>query len=212
MSFQGTSAAIPQPHEQFYGAPRRLGEGRMSRFFRYATVAAAVAFAVAVAARAGKFALSSPTIIEGGIVPNAHIYNGFGYSGPNRSPELSWSGAPSGTKSFAVTMYDPDAPHLGGWWHWLAFDIPADVSGLPEDAGSGAGLPAGVVQSLTDFGSSGYGGPAPPPGRTHRYIFTVYALKVAKMGVSSAEAPAKVDQAIRRNALAQASITAKFGK
>ena len=184
----------------------------MSRVFKFVTVAAALGVAVAMAARAGRFTLASPTILEGGIVPNAHIYNGFGYNGPNHSPKLSWSGAPSGTKSFAVTMYDPDAPHAGGWWHWLVFDIPASVHELPEDAGSGAGLPAGAIQSLTDFGGSGYGGPAPPPGRTHRYIFTVYALKVAKLGVSSTAAPAEVDRAIRKAALAQTSVTAKFGK
>ena len=184
----------------------------MSRFFGYLTLATAITLAMAVAARAAKLTLSSPTVIEGGIVPNAHVYNGYGYSGENRSPQLLWSGAPAGTKSFAVTVYDPDAPHPGGWWHWLAFDIPANVDGLPEDAGSGRGMPAGAIQSLTDFQTTGYGGPCPPPGKPHRYVFTVYALSVAKLGMSASEPPGKVDQAIRRFAIGQASITAKFGK
>jgi len=184
----------------------------MSRLFKFVTIATAMGFAVAMTARAGRFTLTSPTIMEGGIVPSAHIYNGFGYHGPNLSPQLDWSGAPAGTKSFAVTIYDPDAPHPGGWWHWLVFDIPADVHELPEGAGSGGALPAGAIQSLTDFGSTDYGGPAPPPGRMHRYIFTVYALKVARLEVTSGDAPGIVDQAIRRNAIAQTSIVAKFGK
>ena len=184
----------------------------MSRFFGYLTLATAITLAMAVAARAAKLVLASPTIIEGGIVPNAHVYNGYGYHGENHSPKLSWTGAPAGTRSFAVTVHDPDAPHAGGWWHWLAFDIPADAHGLPENAGSGKGLPNGVVQSITDFQTAGYGGPCPPPGKPHRYVFTIYALKVGKLGVSASEAPAKVDEAIRRNAIDQVSITAKFGK
>jgi Raf kinase inhibitor-like YbhB/YbcL family protein len=184
----------------------------MSKFFTYVTLATALTLAMTVAARAAKFTLTSPTIIEDGIVPNTHVYNGYGYSGENRSPQLAWSGAPTGTKSFAVTVHDPDAPHPGGWWHWLAFDIPGDVNALPEDAGSGRGLPAGAIQSVTDFKTTGYGGPCPPPGKPHHYVFTVYALNVSKLGLSAGEAPAKVDQAIRRHAIGQASITAKFGK
>jgi len=184
----------------------------VSKFFGYLTLATAITLAMAVAARAAKLMLSSPTIIEGGIVPNAHVYNGYGYTGENRSPQLTWTGAPSGTKSFAVTMHDPDAPKAGGWWHWLVLDIPANAEGLPEDAGSGRGLPAGAVQSLTDFQTTGYSGPAPPPGKAHRYVYTVYALKTAKLGLSAADPPAKVDEAIRHHAIAQASIAAKFGK
>lgn len=184
----------------------------MSRFFGYLTLATAITLAVAVAAKVAKLSLSSPSVIEGGIVPNAHIHNGYGYHGENKSPQLSWRDAPSGTKSYAVTVHDPDAPHAGGWWHWLVFDIPASVDGLPEDAGSGRGLPNGTIQSLTDFKTTGYGGPCPPPGKPHHYVFTVYALKVAKLGVSASDAPAVVDEAIRRNAIGHASITAKFGK
>lgn len=184
----------------------------MGKYFGYVTIATVIMLAMTVAARAAKFTLSSPTIIEDGIVPNAHVYNGYGYNGQNRSPQLSWSGIPAGTKSFAVTVHDPDAPHAGGWWHWLAFDIPANVDRLPEDAGSGRGMPAGVIQSVTDFQTTGYGGPCPPPGKPHRYVFTVYALNVSKLEISASDPPGKVDQAIRRHAIDHASITAKFGK
>jgi len=184
----------------------------MSKILGIVTVAAVATLALAVSAKAVRFTLTSPSLIEGGIVPNAHVYRGYGYNGENRSPQLSWSGAPPGTKSFAVTVHDPDAPRPGGWWHWLVFDIPATGTGLPEAAGNGAGLPPGAIESVTDFGSPGYGGPAPPPGRPHRYVFTVYALKVAKLGLTSTAAPAVVDAAIRKYRLAEASITAKFGK
>jgi len=164
---------------------------------------------------AGNFTLTSPTLHDGGIVPNQHVYNGFGYGGANRSPSLAWSGAPAGTRSFAVTCHDPDAPspdhpRPGGWWHWLAFDIPADASGLPENASASA-MPAGSVQSITDFGPPGYGGPAPPAGKPHRYVFTVYALKVAKLGKGANDKMADVDAAIRKEAIASARFTVTFG-
>lgn len=161
------------------------------------------------------FTLTSTTLKDGGIVPEPHVYNGFGYHGANRSPELSWSGAPAGTKSFAVTCHDPDAPspdnpRPGGWWHWLAFDIPPAVMGLVENASAEA-MPKDSIQSVTDFGPPGYGGPAPPPGKPHRYIFTVYALDVAKLGHGPEDKMTEVDGAIRKHALASASFTVTFG-
>ncbi|MGC9952795.1 MAG: YbhB/YbcL family Raf kinase inhibitor-like protein [Rhizomicrobium sp.] len=178
----------------------------------------ALSFAVAVvasmlsASHAAKLTLSSPTVANGRTLPDVHVYNDDGCTGANRSPELSWSGAPAGTKSFAVTVHDPDAPHEGGWWHWLVFDISAGARGLPEGAGNGAGLPAGAIESRTDFGKPGYGGACPPPGNPHRYVFAVYALKTAKLGLKSDDAPAKVDGAIRHNSLGQATITALYGQ
>jgi Raf kinase inhibitor-like YbhB/YbcL family protein len=164
---------------------------------------------------AGSFHLASPTLPNGSVVPMVHVYNGMGYHGSNRSPALNWSGAPAGTKSFAITCHDPDAPspdnpRPGGWWHWLAFDIPATVSTLSENA-SAFGLPPGTMQSVTDFGPPGYGGPAPPPGKPHRYVFTVYALNVDKLGLSANDSMTKVDGAIRSHAMASASFTVTFG-
>jgi Raf kinase inhibitor-like protein, YbhB/YbcL family len=168
-----------------------------------------------MSASAAPFKLTSPTLTDGGVVPMVHVYNGMGYHGQNHSPALAWNGAPAGTKSFAITCHDPDAPspdapRPGGWWHWLAFDIPATTTGLAENASAGA-MPPGSVQSMTDFGQPGYGGSAPPPGKPHRYIFTVYALKVDKLGLGAGDTMTKVDAAIRKNALASSSITVKFG-
>jgi Raf kinase inhibitor-like YbhB/YbcL family protein len=181
----------------------------MRRLFATITIFAAALFATAAPACAGGFSVSANALTEGGTVPLLYVYDGC--SGLNRSPELSWSGLPAGAKSFAVTVFDPDAPQAGGWWHWLLFDIPHTTRGLPENA-SAKGLPQGAKQTRNDFGTSGYGGPCPPPGKAHRYVFTVYALKVAQLALRVTDPPAKVAEAIRKNALVQASITARYGR
>ena len=102
---------------------------------------------------AGDFRLSSPTLKDRGTIGNEHVFKGFGCEGGNVSPELQWVRAPKDTKSFAVTVYDPDAPTGSGWWHWVIFNIPPSVTSLPAGAGKpdGAGAPQGAVQSMTDF-------------------------------------------------------------
>jgi Raf kinase inhibitor-like YbhB/YbcL family protein len=114
------------------------------------------------------FTVASNSFKDGDYLPSDFILSsdfGFGCAGRNRSPHLKWSGAPEGTKSFAVTCYDPDAPTGSGFWHWLLVNIPANVSELAEGAGSTGGkLPAGALQTRTDFGVPGYGGPCPPEG------------------------------------------------
>ena len=112
---------------------------------------------------------------------------GFGCAGGNTSPHLKWSGAPAGTKSFAITCYDPDAPTGSGFWHWLILNIPSTVTELEAGAGSAGGkMPAGALQTRTDFGASGYGGPCPPEGdHPHRYLFTVFAVKADKIDVKA---------------------------
>lgn len=151
----------------------------------------------------------------GGQATMEQVFNGFGCSGANKSPHLAWTNAPAGTMSFAVTMYDPDAPTGSGWWHWILFDLPASNNTIPSGAGTpGApGVPTDAVQSLTDFGSVGYGGPCPPPGHgAHRYIITVHALSVEKLGLDATASPAMVGFNLHQHTLARASILFYYGR
>jgi len=143
------------------------------------------------------------------------VLNGFGCAGQNLSPALEWSDPPAGTRSYAVTLYDPDAPTGSGWWHWVAFNQPTDVVALPEGAGApSAGLmPAPAVQSRTDFGAPGYGGPCPPAGASpHRYVFTVFALGIERLPLDRTASGAMVGFLLRQNALASASLTIRHGR
>ena len=128
---------------------------------------------------------------------------------------LSWSGAPAGTKSLALTVYDPDAPTGSGWWHWTVVNIPATARSLPAGAGSSApaGLPKGAVQGRTDFGKPGWGGPCPPAGdKPHRYVFTLWALKVDKLDLNAESSGAMVGFNLHANALGTATLTPVFGR
>lgn len=157
------------------------------------------------------FTLSSQNLK--GQATKIEAFNGFGCTGNNQSPQLSWSNPPEGTKSFAITMYDPDAPTGSGWWHWVVFDIPADVQQLVENAGNlKLNLaPKGSIQSMTDYGQTGYGGPCPPEGHgTHQYIITIHALKVDQLGLDKNTNPAVVGYYIGNNTLAKASIIAYY--
>jgi Raf kinase inhibitor-like YbhB/YbcL family protein len=164
---------------------------------------------------AADFQLTSPTIKPKGTIGKAHVFDGFGCTGDNVSPELRWTNVPKGTKSFAVTMYDPDAPTGSGWWHWVIFNIPPDISALAAGAGKpgGSGEPQRAVQSLTDFGEPGYGGPCPPAGhKPHRYIFTVYALKVDQLSLKTQASGAMVGYYLNQNAFAKASFTGLYSR
>lgn len=181
---------------------------------RVLTLALALA-AVPFGAAAAGFKLTSPTIKPGSTLTEAQVFNGFGCTGKNVSPALKWSGAPAGTKSFALTVYDPDAPTGSGWWHWVVYNIPASATELPEGAGTadGKGLPAGSAQGKTDFGAPGFGGACPPRGdKPHRYIFTVYALKTDKLDIPAEGTAALVGFMINANKLGAASFTAKYGR
>lgn len=122
------------------------------------------------------FTLTSKDL--GGQFTLPHFFDGWGAGGQNISPQLSWQNAPEGTKSFAVTIYDAAAPTGSGWWHWVVFNIPADVNELASGAGTNPELlPKGAISGLTDFGKPGYGGPVPIPGSGfHPYLITVHAL------------------------------------
>jgi Raf kinase inhibitor-like YbhB/YbcL family protein len=183
---------------------------------RSVSLAAALMFAAATSAGAqGRFTLTSPDLKPGGTIPTKHVANVMGCPGQNVSPALSWSGAPAGTKSFVVTTYDPDAPTGSGFWHWVVYNIPASTTSLPAGAGdpkSGA-LPAGSTQGNTDLSQPGYLGPCPPKGdKPHRYIFTVYALKTAKLELPANASAAMVGFNVHGNQLAKATLTAKWGR
>jgi Raf kinase inhibitor-like YbhB/YbcL family protein len=172
-------------------------------------------FAVPIAlGQSANFHLASSTWREGGSVPRENVFDGAGCGGGNVSPELHWSGAPGDTKSFAITIFDPDAPGAGRWWHWVIFNIPVTVSELPAGAGSrqSRGAPAASVQCRNDFGGPGYGGPCPPAGTTHRYVAKVYALNVEKLPLGSEIPPAKAAKQIEAHSIGTASLTVKFGR
>jgi len=160
-------------------------------------------FAVNIAA-AGQLSLDSPQLEPGGRFGDAQVFSSFGCTGKNISPALHWKDAPIGTKSFAVTVYDPDAPTGSGWWHWIIFNVPANIDKLPENAGDPAsGLaPKGSIQSRTDFGKPGYGGACPPVGdKPHRYHFTVYALDTGKIDLDADASGAMVGYYLNRTQL-----------
>src|SRR5947207_1980520 len=114
---------------------------------------------------AGKFSLTTSDVKPNGTLPDKQVFNNMGCNGENLSPQLGWADPPKETKSFVVTVYDPDAPTGSGWWHWVVYNIPADAKELAAGAGSGkAELPAGAKQGRTDFGAPGYGGACPPEG------------------------------------------------
>ena len=163
-------------------------------------------------AGAAGFTLESADVGPKQAIAEKHVFKGFGCDGGNISPALSWKNAPKDTKSFAVTVYDPDAPTGSGWWHWVVFNLPASTHALPPGASSG-GLPAGAIQSRTDFGKPGWGGPCPPQGdKPHRYIFTVHALKVDKLDADENAPAAMIGFMIHANSLGKAMLTAKYGR
>ena len=145
----------------------------------------------------------------GGQSTKIEEFNSFGCNGQNISPQLSWENAPAGTKSFAVTLYDKDAPTGSGFWHWVVFDIPAGANELKSNAGNLASnlTPQGAIQSRTDYGVGGYGGPCPPTGHgSHQYLFTVYALKTDKLGLDVNASAAVVGFYLNQQVLAKASL------
>jgi hypothetical protein len=161
-----------------------------------------------------KFALVSPDIGEGKTIADDQVFNGFGCKGKNLSPALFWSGVPAGTKSFALMVHDPDAPTGSGFWHWIVYNIPADATSIPAEAGDPKkrGLPAGALQGRSDFGTPGYGGPCPPPGKPHHYHFRLFALKVPKIEVPADATAAMIGFNVNANKLAEADLMGLYGR
>jgi Raf kinase inhibitor-like YbhB/YbcL family protein len=139
------------------------------------------------------FELTSADFSPGGALPTSARSGIMGAGGEDRSPELHWNGAPEGTKSFAVTLYDPDAPTGSGFWHWAIYNLPANVTSLPANAGDpDAGLlPAGAITLSNEARMARFVGAAPPPGHgEHRYFFTVTALDVDSLDLDEGSTPA----------------------
>ena len=170
--------------------------------------------AIAADSAAAKFTLASSDLAAGAKIAEAQVFNGFGCQGGNLSPALSWSNAPKGTQSFALLVHDPDAPTGSGWWHWLIYNIPANVTSLAAGAGDPKKglLPAGTVQGRTDYGTQGYGGPCPPPGKPHHYFFRLYALKVAKLDLPADATAAFIGFNVHAQSLGSAELMGLYGR
>ena len=169
------------------------------------------------AAQAQNMSLQSEEISDGSTIKDEQVANVFGCKGGNKSPSLSWSDAPSEAKSFAITVYDPDAPTGSGFWHWVVFNIPAVTRAIPKNAGNVKAklMPKGAIQSRTDFGTDGYGGPCPPQGdKPHHYIFTVYAVDEDKLQFARDHnvSAAVVGFELHFHSKAKASLTATYGR
>jgi Raf kinase inhibitor-like YbhB/YbcL family protein len=162
------------------------------------------------------FSVSSPDFGPERPIPGNHLLNQYGCTGLNRSPALQWLGAPSGTKSFAITMFDPDEHGTpSGWWHWVVYDIPKSATHLPENAGSerSSTLPLGSVQGRTDMAQDAYHGPCPGKGEPpHHYVITIYALSVEKLPVPPEASGAMVTWVAHDYTLAKAVVTARYGR
>ncbi len=159
------------------------------------------------------FTVTAPDLISKGRITPTHVFNGMGCNGQNVSPAIQWANPPEGTKSFAVTMYDPDAPTGSGWWHWVMYNIPASTTGLTAGAGNNRNAPRGSAQGATDFGSKGYGGPCPPVGdKPHHYHITVFALKAEKLDVPGNATAAYVGFNLNANKLATARVTGLYAR
>ena len=170
--------------------------------------ATALLAATATTAAAGPFTLTSSDFKNNGAIPDKHVFNSFGCSGGNVSPELEWTNPPAGTKSFALMVHDPDAPTGSGWWHWVVYNISADTKAIAEGT-----VPKGAAQGNTDFGAPGWGGPCPPPGSgDHHYQFTLFALKVDKLDLPASATAAFVGFNVNANALGKTVLTGIYNR
>jgi len=168
-----------------------------------------------LSATAQALTLTSPDVKPGARMADEQVANVFGCAGGNVSPALTWTGAPKGTKSFAVTMYDPDAPTGSGFWHWVLFNIPPDVTSLAKGAGDpkSDAAPKAAIEARTDFGVPGYGGPCPPKGdKPHRYQITVFAVDVEKLDADESATAAVVGFNLHFHTLAKATLTGVWGR
>jgi Raf kinase inhibitor-like YbhB/YbcL family protein len=159
------------------------------------------------------FTVTSADCADGDVLPTPHVSGVMGAGGEDRSPQLSWSGFPEGTRSFAVTVYDPDAPTASGFWHWAVANIPASVTDLPGGAGDkdAPRLPEGALQLRNDAGFPGYVGAAPPAGHgPHRYFVVVHAVDTDALDVDADTTPAVLGFNLFFHTLARATMIVTY--
>lgn len=182
-----------------------LPTSRCKKLFLTLSLAAGIA-------QAGEFKVYTDSQINGHF-PAAQFADSFGCQGGNQSPHIAWQGAPAGTKSFVVTVYDPDAPTGSGWWHWVVANIPAATAELVAGAGAQAAkLPTGALPINNDASQPGYIGACPPVGQTHRYVITVHALKVEKLDLPPNATPALVGYMSYLQGIGKAQTTVLAGR
>jgi len=179
---------------------------------RIKSILSVAAFLTVSSLHAGGFTLYSTDL--SGQLTKTQEFAGFGCTGKNISPELHWTNAPEGTKSFAITVYDPDAPTGSGWWHWVVFNLPASTISLPADFGNLSKKQSlKATQGMTDYGKAGFGGACPPVGdRPHRYFFTVHALNVDHLDLNDQASPALVGYMINAHSIAKATLVSYYGR
>ena len=162
-------------------------------------------------ANAGNFTLMSDEL--GGQLTKKQEFSGFGCSGENQSPSLKWVDAPKNTKSFAITIYDPDAPTGSGWWHWVVYNIPKTAVSIKSNASALASLPKGAVEGITSYGVAGFGGACPPKGdKAHRYIITLYALNIEKLNLPKNASPEFVGFNLNAHEIEKSSLVSYYGR
>ena len=153
----------------------------------------------------------STSFVHGDRLPEEHVFDGWGFTGGNVSPQLSWAGAPEGTLGYAVTCFDPDAPTPSGFWHWLLVGIPAEVTSLEAGTGTTDEAPEGAFHVANDFGDKRYDGAAPPVGdQSHRYLFAVHALDTDDLGLDDTASAAVSASTMGGHTLARGVITATY--
>lgn len=169
-------------------------------------IAMLLAFSISYA---GNFTLISNDLT--GQLTKKQEFNDFGCSGKNISPDLSWSDAPKETKSFAIIMYDKDAPTGSGWWHWSVFNIPATTTSIASNASNSKLLPKGTMEGTNDYGLVGFGGACPPKGHgNHTYVITIHALDVADLGINEKTNQAVVGYKINSHTIQKSSIISYY--
>lgn len=176
-------------------------------------LASVLLFSISTSVFASSLTLSSNDITQGEFMAKSQEYNGFGCSGGDLSPHLKWSNVPHGTKSFAITAYDPDAPTGNGWWHWQIVNIPKNITEIATGAGSAKNdlAPKGSVQINNDYGSRGFGGACPPSGHgVHHYRFTIHALSVETLELPEGASGALAGYMINANTIESSTIESLY--